>query len=107
MEKFNKKIEGTGIKIENFQDQKPLYFDDKHPLIKSLQKVYKEQTGKEPELLAIGGGTYAKEMPNMVAFGPLFPGEPDVIHKKDEYIELENLMLNAKIYGHAIYELAK
>ncbi|EDU39199.1 dipeptidase PepV [Clostridium sporogenes] len=107
MEKFNKKIEGTGIKIENFQDQKPLYFDDKHPLIKSLQKVYKEQTGKEPELLAIGGGTYAKEMPNMVAFGPLFPGEPDVIHKKDEYIELENLVLNSKIYGHAIYELAK
>ncbi len=46
-------------------------------------------------------------MPNMVAFGPLFPGEPDVIHKKDEYIELENLVLNAKIYGHAIYELAK
>lgn len=107
MKKFNKKIEGTGIKIENFQDQKPLYFDDKHPLIKSLQKVYKEQTGKEPELLAIGGGTYAKEMPNIVAFGPLFPGEPDVIHKKDEYIELENLVLNAKIYGHAIYELAK
>jgi len=107
MEKFNKKIEGTGIKVENFQDQKPLYFDDKHPLIKSLQKVYKEQTGKEPELLAIGGGTYAKEMPNIVAFGPLFPGEPDVIHKKDEYIELENLVLNAKIYGHAIYELAK
>ncbi|ENK0838951.1 dipeptidase PepV [Clostridium botulinum] len=107
MEKFNEKIEGTGIKVENFQDQKPLYFDDKHPLIKSLQKVYKEQTGKEPELLAIGGGTYAKEMPNIVAFGPLFPGEPDVIHKKDEYIELENLVLNAKIYGHAIYELAK
>ncbi|HDK7176152.1 TPA: dipeptidase PepV [Clostridium botulinum] len=107
MEKFNKKIEGTGIKVEDFQDQKPLYFDDKHPLIKSLQKVYKEQTGKEPELLAIGGGTYAKEMPNIVAFGPLFPGEPDVIHKKDEYIELENLVLNAKIYGHAIYELAK
>ncbi|EPY2277000.1 dipeptidase PepV [Clostridium sporogenes] len=107
MKKFNKKIEGTGIEVENLQDQKPLYFDDKHPLIKSLQKVYKEQTGKEPELLAIGGGTYAKEMPNIVAFGPLFPGEPDVIHKKDEYIELENLVLNAKIYGHAIYELAK
>lgn len=82
MEKFNKKIDGTGIKVENFEDQKPLYFDAEHQLIKSLQKVYREQTGKEPELLAIGGGTYAKEMPNIVAFGPLFPGEPDVIHKK-------------------------
>ncbi|WP_251860851.1 dipeptidase PepV [Clostridium sp. Marseille-Q2269] len=107
MERFNKKIEGTEIRIENLEDQKPLYFDAEHKLIKSLQKVYKEQTGKEPKLLAIGGGTYAKEMPNIVAFGPIFPGEPDVIHKKDEYIGLENLVLNAKIYGHAIYELAK
>ncbi|EJO5348087.1 dipeptidase PepV [Clostridium botulinum] len=107
MDKFNKKIEGTGIKVENLEDQKPLYFDSEHPLVKSLQKVYQEQTGKEGELLAIGGGTYAKEMPNIVAFGPIFPGEPDVIHKKNEYIELENLVLNSKIYGHAIYELAK
>jgi len=76
-------------------------------LIKSLQKVYKEQTGKEPTLLAIGGGTYAKDMPNMVAFGPIFPGDPDIIHKKNEYIKIEDLILNAKIYGHAIYELAK
>ena len=107
MKIFNKKIEGKGITVENLRNDKPLYFDPEHILIKSLQKVYKEQTGKEPELLAIGGGTYAKEMPNIVAFGPIFPGEPDVIHQKNEYIEIEQLILNAKIYGHAIYELAK
>ncbi|ENK1244954.1 dipeptidase PepV [Clostridium sporogenes] len=109
MERFNKKIEGTGIEIEkeNFENLPPLYFNAEHKLIKSLQKVYKEQTGKEPTLLAIGGGTYAKDMPNMVAFGPIFPGDPDIIHKKNEYIKIEDLILNAKIYGHAIYELAK
>ncbi len=109
MERFNKKIEGTGIEIEKetFENLPPLYFNAEHKLIKSLQKVYKEQTGKEPTLLAIGGGTYAKDMPNTVAFGPIFPGDPDVIHKKNEYIKIEDLILNAKIYGHAIYELAK
>ncbi|WP_050606512.1 dipeptidase PepV [Clostridium niameyense] len=107
MEKFNNKLEGTDIRIENFVDQKPLYFDKNHPLIKSLQKVYKEQTGQEPELLAIGGGTYAKEMPNIVAFGPMFPGGPDLIHQANEHIEIEELILNAKIYANAIYELAK
>lgn len=76
-------------------------------MIKSLQKVYKEQTGKEAELLAIGGGTYAKHMPNIVAFGPIFPGKPDLDHQANEYIEVEELILNSKIYAHAIYELAK
>jgi len=57
--------------------------------------------------LSIGGGTYAKEMPNIVAFGPMFPGEPDTIHKQNEYITIDNLIKNAKIYAHALYELAK
>lgn len=104
---FNKRLEGTGIRIENMENSDPLFFPSDHPLIKSLQKVYSEQTGKEAELLAIGGGTYAKEIPNIVAFGPIFPGEPSTIHNANEYVEIKNLVLNAKIYAHAIYELAK
>jgi len=107
MEPFSEKLEKLGITIENMTHQKPLFFPDDHQLIKSLQKVYEEQTGTEAELIAIGGGTYAKEMPNIVAFGPAFPGKPDVVHQTNEYIEIEELVLNAKIYGHAIYELAK
>lgn len=107
MNPFNKTLEGTGIRVEDLGLQKPLYFPEDHPLIKALQKVYTEQTGKEATLLAIGGGTYAKEMPNIVAFGPIFPGKPDLDHQANEYIEVEDLILNAKIYSHAIYELAK
>lgn len=107
MNPFNDRIESTGIRIENFQHQEPLFFSPAHPLIKSLQKVYTEQTGKEATLLAIGGGTYAKEMPNIVAFGPIFPGEPDLDHQVNEYMSLDNLMAITKIYAHAIYELAK
>lgn len=107
MAPFGEKMEKVGITVENMTHQEPLFFPADHKLIKSLQKVYEEQTGMEAELLAIGGGTYAKEMPNIVAFGPAFPGRPDVVHQTNEYIELEELVLNAKIYGHAIYELAK
>lgn len=107
MRPFNERIEGTGIRVEDFEHQEPLYFPEDHELIKKLQRVYTEQTGKEATLLAIGGGTYAKEMPNIVAFGPMFPGQPDTLHQANEYIEIEELILNAKIYGHAIYELAK
>lgn len=107
MNPFNKRLEGTGIKVENLKHQKPLYFPEDHELIKTLQKVYTEQTGLEAKLLGIGGGTYAKEMPNIVAFGPIFPGKPDLDHQANEYIEVEDLIANAKIYAHAIYELAK
>lgn len=107
MNPFNARLEGTGIRVEDFSHQKPLYFPEDHPLIKTLQRVYTEQTGLEANLLAIGGGTYAKEMPNIVAFGPIFPGKPDLDHQANEYIEINDLILNAKIYAHAIYELAK
>lgn len=102
-----KTLENKGIVIKNMVHQKPLYFEKEHPLIKTLQKVYEEQTGFESKLLAIGGGTYAKEMPNIVAFGPILPGRPDLDHQANECVELEDLILNAKIYAHAIYELAK
>lgn len=107
MNPFNARLKDTGIRIEDFGHQEPLYFPEDHPLIKTLQKVYTEQTGLEAKLLAIGGGTYAKEMPNIVAFGPIFPGKPDLDHQANEYIEVDDLVLNAKICAHAIYELAK
>jgi succinyl-diaminopimelate desuccinylase len=104
---FNSRLDGTGIRVENFDNINPLFYPEDHPLIKTLQRVYTEETGQEATLMAIGGGTYAKTMDNIVAFGPLLPGKPDTIHKPDEYIEVEDLVLCAKIYGKAIYELAK
>jgi len=55
----------------------------------------------------MGGGTYAKAMPNIVAFGPIFPGDEAVEHKPNEYVELDKLMKNAKIIAAAMYEMAK
>ena len=46
-------------------------------------------------------------MPNTVAFGPAFPGRGDLAHQPNEYISIDDLMMSAKIYGRAIYELAK
>lgn len=102
-----KNAEENNIALDNVRGVEPLYYPPQHPVIEKLQKVYKEQTGEEATLLAIGGGTYAKSLPNIVAFGPVFPGRPDLAHQANEYIEIEDLVLNCKIYAHAIYELAK
>lgn len=104
---LRQKIGSTGFKIENLRHQKPLYFPLDSPLVKILLDVFREKTGFEGKPLAIGGGTYAKEMPNILAFGPIFPGKPMVEHKPDEYIIIDDLILNCKIYASAIYQLAK
>lgn len=81
--------------------------DDDHPLVRKLLRVYAEQTGNRPYTVPMGGGTYAKEMPNRaVAFGTAFPGKPVVAHSPDEYIEIEELLLNVKIFAHALHALA-
>lgn len=85
----------------------PLHFPKDHNLIKSLKKAYEETFKKEAKLLASGGGTYAKLMPNTVAFGPLNEGDPDLAHQKNEYIEINQLKECVEAYARAIYELAK
>lgn len=106
MKVFEDKISKVNFKIENMIHQAPLYFPKDHKLISVLSRVYEEQTGKKAELLAIGGGTYAKEMPNVVAFGPIALGEPELEHQPNEYIEIEQLIKLTKIYGNALKALA-
>lgn len=91
----------------NVIDQKPHYVKHDHELVKTLQRVYEAHTGEEATLLAIGGGTYGRALDTGVAFGPLFPGEEETAHQKDEYFDVENMKKAMAIYAEAIYELAK
>lgn len=96
-----------GFSMKQFSYSKPHHVAQNHPLIQTLKRVYEEQTGERAELLSIGGGTYARSLQAGVAFGPLFPGRPDVAHQKDEYIIIDDLLKATAIYAQAIYELAK
>lgn len=87
--------------------KKSLYMPKDSKLVKTLQHVYTEVTGREEEPLTTGGGTYAKEMDNIVAFGMLFPEQEDVMHQKNEYMSIEDLMKNVEIMAKAMVELAK
>lgn len=88
-------------------NMKLLYVPKDSELVTKLVKVYEEETGDKREPISIGGGTYAKEFPNMVAFGPVFPGEPDIIHQPNERVEIEKLVRSIQITAAAMYELAQ
>ena len=74
-------------------------------LAQKLLKVYEEQTGLKGECLAIGGGTYVHDIEGGVAFGAEFPNQEHNMHGADEFIEIETLSKNSKIFAHSIVEL--
>ena len=86
----------------------PLYYPKDHKLIQTLLRVYQEETGdyKTP-IIASGGGTYAKEADNVVAFGMEYPGYDPIMHGVNEHTEISHLTESMAIYAHAIIELGK
>ena len=96
-----------GLEVLHHDTVDPLYMPKDSELVQKLMKVYRELTGRDEEPLAIGGGTYAKMLPNMVAFGPAFAWNADVIHKPNERVLAEELILSIKLIADAMVELAQ
>lgn len=92
--------------ITLLSESKPLLIDPKSDMVQGLLKVYQEETGDlTTPIMTIGGGTYAKESKNTLAFGSAFPGSDDHIHDKNEHIMLKDFYSSMSIYAHAIYHL--
>ncbi|MCI2057728.1 MAG: dipeptidase PepV [Oscillibacter sp.] len=105
--KLNDAFEKAGWSIAGNNHGVALYQAPECELVTKLLAVYREFTGDNSPAKCIGGGTYAKSIPNILAFGPVFPGVPAPEHEPNEYIELDRLVLNAKIYAAAIRALAE
>lgn len=86
--------------------QNPLYVPKDNHLVKTLCDIFNKMTGSNAEPIAIGGGTYARAFENCVSFGANFPGDTDMCHQANEFIDIDKLILSCKIYAEAIYELS-
>ena len=83
-----------------------LYYPKDSVLISTLLKSYQDETGDlKSEPLAIGGGTYAKETINTVAFGMQFPGWESNMHSPGESMRKEDLFKGMSVYARAIADL--
>lgn len=95
----------TPFSIDIGSNSAPHHVDASDSLIRTLQEVYTDHTGEHADLLAIGGGTYARVLEKGVAFGMLFPGREDVAHQADEYVYIDDLVKATGIYADAISRL--
>ena len=95
-----------GIAVENTAYTPSVYMDKNGKVITTMIDVYREVTGDMTEPMVIGGGTYARAMPGIVAYGMLQPHREGTEHQKDEYVYLEDLYQAKDIYRIAIERLA-
>ncbi len=82
-----------------------LYIPKENKLVKTLCHIYNQETNSNLEPVAIGGATYARAFYNCISFGSNFPGDKDMCHQTDEFIEIDKLLLSCQIYAKAILAL--
>jgi len=103
IDKF-KSVFGESIEVLS-NGMQALYIDKNNFLVTTLCNIFNKFTNANYEPIAIGGATYARAFDNCISFGPSMPGDKDMCHQVDEFISIDNLILSAKIYAQAIYEL--
>ena len=85
---------------------KPLFFPPDSDLVKALYQAYVDVTGDtENKPMVIGGGTYAKSLPGIIAFGPEMPDKDYRIHNANEFIEVSGMLQAVAVYAKALENL--
>ncbi|MEG1733324.1 MAG: M20/M25/M40 family metallo-hydrolase, partial [Longicatena sp.] len=110
LQEIEKKIEtklSEKLTLKLIHNYNPVKFDKNCFMVKQLQSAYESVMHCDGTPVTTTGGTYAKAMPNIVPFGPSFPGQKGIGHNPNEWMDIKDIINNAKIYALSIYKLAK
>lgn len=109
-----------GMAWKTDRDSAPNYFPREHPAVELLTKLYCELTGEQKESFVMGGGTYARKLPNAFAYGVggMRESEADIelkktlfrpghggAHEPDEGLNIRLLVEAMKIYTMSVIAL--
>ena len=90
----------------------PYLLDKNWPVVTRLAEIANEITGDNKKPYIVGGGTYAHELPNALAFGmdgslppEDFPKGRGSAHGLDESVSLDRLQRAMRIYARALLAL--
>lgn len=110
----------NGMQWQTQRNSKPSYFPREHPAVDRLTTLYNDITGRDTKSFVMGGGTYARKLPNAFAYGvggmreedsdreakkKLFKPGHGGAHEPDEALNLRLLLEAMKIYAMAVVEL--
>ncbi len=104
---------GAGASVEITANRPPFVVNPKTATVQALMDAYCTETGNKVEPFTMGGGTYAREFPNAVSFGPAEEGAFPVpewvggMHAANEGIAEAELKRALRIYIRAFGNLAE
>ena len=106
-EKINSHLPEKVSAVIEGHNQLPHFVDANDPLVQALVGAYRDHTGDDTEPFTVGGGTYGRILKHGIAYGAMFPGDENVMHQPNEYINIDKLLKSTAIYADAIYRLIK
>ena len=114
MEKLQERAVQAGYSVKKVTDDPPYYREKNDAFVQTLMSAWEAETGQTEEAYVMGGGTYARHIPNAVAFGPSMSRDNSVLglpeghgncHGVDEAESLYNLKAAVRIYVRALTKL--
>lgn len=117
MDHFRAAAGKYGLSVEIHAHMKPLYKETDSDEIRMLNKIWIDNMdlfdGYEPKYkemynkpVAVGGGTYARHIPNTVAFGVQCPWQEDQCHQANEHMSVNDFEALIKVFTETITVLA-
>ena len=103
---------GEGYRLEIVSNEKGFYLSDDLPYTQELLRLYGEASGTEAKTYTMGGGTYARHLPNAYSIGthvsykgdePALPQGHGGAHEADEYVSIAGLLEGAAVLAHMLY----
>ena len=107
-----RELSGGCAEVTVDHDAEPFYMSTDKPEVQVCIRAYNAVTGENAEPYTIGGGTYARDFPNAVSFGPEHPERPSPdfagpIHGADEAACKAWFLEALKVYILALIELER
>ena len=84
----------------------PVRFEKDCRLVDTLRYTYERVTGWTGRLSPPPRNLRQTDAQHR-AFGPSFPGQKGIGHQPDEWMKVDDIVANAKIYALSLYYLAK
>ena len=103
--KFNARNRSSLVAGGYYKD-KVLGFDPQSKIVRRLLDDYAAATGAPAKPAISGGGTYAKRLPNAIAFGMWFPGKPYPGHDVDEKTPIADLERGERVLIYTLTDIA-
>jgi len=93
------------IEVTESTVSKSHHTPEESPFVQTLLRIYEEYTGNIGKCETGGGSTYVHDIPGGVAFGCAFPGVDYYAHGANEFIEVEQLIVSARMFAQAIIDM--